>query len=114
MEGRINAMERWASEQSKMMIELQGNMTLIQEGLFELEEKLKDPKKVDEKSEGSENLVNGEERKERSIKLGIISISAGAADQNVEPTRKRGKTGVDSMGRRRNRSNDMRRCNNHS
>jgi len=67
----MNAMERWASEQNKMMTELQGNMTLIQEGLLELKEKLKDPKKVDKKSEGSENSVNREERKERSIELGI-------------------------------------------
>jgi len=43
-----------------------------------------------------------------------ISTSAGVADQNVEPTRQGGKTGVDSMGRRQNRSSDMGRCNNHS
>ena len=37
----MNVMERWASEQSKMMTKLQGNMSLIQEALLELKEKVK-------------------------------------------------------------------------
>ena len=59
-------------------------MTLIQEGLLELKEKLKDPKKVDKKSKDSKNSVNREERKERSIELGM----------NLEEEEERSKHGL--------------------
>jgi len=73
MERRLSALEKWASKQSRVMAEWKTDMGMIKEGLLdlkEIKELFKASKKVDKSSEGGENSVNGEERRERSAEIG--------------------------------------------
>jgi len=69
----MSALEKWASKQGRVIAELKTNMGLVKEGLLELKEikeMLKDSKNADKNSEGGENFVNGEGRRERSAEIG--------------------------------------------
>jgi len=60
MEGRMSALERWASKQSKMMADLQRDMSVVKEGFLELKEiveMLKDVKKSDKRVERGKDFV---------------------------------------------------------
>ena len=54
-------------------MELKTDTGMVKEGLpdlTEIKEMLKDFKKADKNSEGGENSINGEERRERSAEIG--------------------------------------------
>jgi len=81
MESRLSALERWVSEQGKVVVELKADMEIIKESLPDMKEiktMLLEIKKSKKSSEGGEYFVDDEEKKDE------IYLHSSTSDDEAE------------------------------